>query len=332
MRQSTADRTLYRLPISAVAFSSASSGLTAGNCAPRLLEGPDYCFRRNVPDQVVLCEGTSTETADGGVKAAAASVVGGENFGGRLVGAAVQVDTNFQVIELRHHSRNNFAYFFGRGDSDRVGERDRMDVLYLQQVNRVDDLVARSTGRRRDCQRPSRYRRRYRGRLRRPSSRSFPVLQSRLPASAAGCSAGKSARSNTGNPACARHCVLIARCAPFSLTTMPIISTSSGGSSSLRTSSESAICGTAFGETKADSVDVLETGADQGLQIVDLEIGRDLAFEALPGIARTFDEFDFVSACKCSPRSHRETRRTKILHKIFLTMRSSYQGCDVAVV
>ena len=43
--------------------------------------------------------------------------------------------------------------------------------------------------------------------------------------------------------------VAIARCAPFSLTTIPIISTSSGGSSSFSTSSESAICGTDFGET-----------------------------------------------------------------------------------
>jgi hypothetical protein len=41
----------------------------------------------------------------------------------------------------------------------------------------------------------------------------------------------------------------MALCAPFSLTTIPIISTSSGGSSSFSTSSESAICGTAFDET-----------------------------------------------------------------------------------
>ena len=41
----------------------------------------------------------------------------------------------------------------------------------------------------------------------------------------------------------------MARSAPRSFTTMPMISTSSGGSSSLSTFSESAICGTAFGET-----------------------------------------------------------------------------------
>src|SRR4051812_11986171 len=43
--------------------------------------------------------------------------------------------------------------------------------------------------------------------------------------------------------------VAIARSAPLSFITMPMISTSSGGFSFRSTSSESAICGTAFGET-----------------------------------------------------------------------------------
>src|SRR5208282_635483 len=53
-----------------------------------------------------------------------------------------------------------------------------------------------------------------------------------------------------GKPKVRTASVAMARCAPFSLTTMPIISTSSGGSSAFRTSSESVICGTAFAETK----------------------------------------------------------------------------------
>src|SRR5215831_1322778 len=52
-----------------------------------------------------------------------------------------------------------------------------------------------------------------------------------------------------GNPTVDTALVSIARCAPFSFTTMPMISTSSGGSRSFKTSSESVICGTAFGET-----------------------------------------------------------------------------------
>src|SRR6476646_8110228 len=41
----------------------------------------------------------------------------------------------------------------------------------------------------------------------------------------------------------------MARSAPFWFTTIPMISTSSGGSSSFKTASESAICGMALGET-----------------------------------------------------------------------------------
>src|SRR5262249_39591017 len=52
-----------------------------------------------------------------------------------------------------------------------------------------------------------------------------------------------------GNPTVLTASVLIALSAPFRLTTMPIISTSSGGSSSCSTSSESAICGIALGDT-----------------------------------------------------------------------------------
>ncbi len=60
-----------------------------------------------------------------------------------------------------------------------------------------------SKDRRRDCRRPSKYRRRCRDRLRRLSSRSSPVLRWRLPASASDCSARISERSSTGNPGCA---------------------------------------------------------------------------------------------------------------------------------
>jgi hypothetical protein len=40
---------------------------------------------------------------------------------------------------------------------------------------------------------------------------------------------------------------------------------------------------------------MLEAGGDQRLEIVGLEIGRDLALEALPGIAGAFDEFHRVT-------------------------------------
>jgi hypothetical protein len=37
---------------------------------------------------------------------------------------------------------------------------------------------------------------------------------------------------------------------------------------------------------------MLEPSGNQGLKIIRLQIGRDLPFEALPGISGTLDEFD----------------------------------------
>src|ERR1700761_4889121 len=53
-----------------------------------------------------------------------------------------------------------------------------------------------------------------------------------------------------GNPNVVTRPVFTARSAPFAFTTIPMISTSSGGSVNSSTASESAICGTAFSLTK----------------------------------------------------------------------------------
>jgi len=50
------------------------------------------------------------------------------------------------------------------------------------------------------------------------------------------------------------------------------------------------------GRDEADGVNVLEASGDQGLEIVGLQVGGDLAFEALPGIAGAFDELDGISS------------------------------------
>src|SRR6516225_73850 len=65
----------------------------------------------------------------------------------------------------------------------------------------------------------------------------------------------------------------MARSAPFSLTTMPMISTSSGGSRSLRTFLESASCGTAAGETKETASRCLKPAFISDLRYADLMSG-----------------------------------------------------------
>ena len=45
---------------------------------------------------------------------------------------------------------------------------------------------------------------------------------------------------------------------------------------------------------KRHSINVLESHADQGTEVVCLDRGRNLALQPLPGIARTLDEFDGI--------------------------------------
>ena len=83
--------------------------------------------------------------------------------------------------------------------------------------------------------------------------------------------------------------VAIARSAPFSFTTMPIISTSRGGASFSSTPSLSAICGTAFGETKLTASMCRKSCRDQRTQILHFALSRNLSRDTLPGIAGAFD-------------------------------------------
>ena len=70
--------------------------------------------RWDIANQVILREGASAETADGGIEAATTGFIGGDDLGGGLVGTAVQVDSDFQIAVLRHHCRNNFLNFLWR--------------------------------------------------------------------------------------------------------------------------------------------------------------------------------------------------------------------------
>ena len=53
--------------------------------------------------------------------------------------------------------------------------------------------------------------------------------------------------------------------------------------------------GHGFRGNKAHRVNVLETGVDKCAQILHLNFGRDLPLEALPGVTRTFDQFDWIT-------------------------------------
>src|ERR1039458_90406 len=70
--------------------------------------------------------------AAGGVEAAATGFKGCDDFGGGLVGAAVQMDSDFEVVVLRHYRGDDFLNFLGRRYAYGVGERDRTNLLQLK--------------------------------------------------------------------------------------------------------------------------------------------------------------------------------------------------------
>src|ERR1700746_4041652 len=71
-------------------------------CAP-LTKRLDDLFGRDVADQRILCKGTAAQSTDRGIETATTCVVGGLNFSGRLIHAAVQMHADFEVVVLRHH-------------------------------------------------------------------------------------------------------------------------------------------------------------------------------------------------------------------------------------
>src|ERR1022692_4908670 len=104
-------------------------------------QGFDYGFCRNIPNQVILREGTSAETADGGIEAATAGFIGRDDFRGGLVGAAVQVDSYLEITILGHHSGDDLLNLLGRRYAYGIGKGDRANLLQLEQANGFDDLI-----------------------------------------------------------------------------------------------------------------------------------------------------------------------------------------------
>ena len=73
-------------------------------------------------DQAAAARDARAQAADGGIEAAATCFVGCGDFGGGLVGTAVQVDSNFEVIVFRHYRGNDLAYLLRRRRADSIGE------------------------------------------------------------------------------------------------------------------------------------------------------------------------------------------------------------------
>jgi hypothetical protein len=82
----------------------------------------EYTFRGNIADQFVAGKGAATQTGKCGIEAAAASRVGGQNLIFRIVGAGVQMNTQFDACDVILHLRVETVDQVGSGCAYSVGQ------------------------------------------------------------------------------------------------------------------------------------------------------------------------------------------------------------------
>ena len=79
-----------------------------------------------LPTSTSCAKGHPPEPANRGIEAAAAYVVGGQNFRRRVVRPAVQMYADFDVVEAIQHRTNYVGDVLRSGEAYRVGEGDRL--------------------------------------------------------------------------------------------------------------------------------------------------------------------------------------------------------------
>jgi len=221
-----------------------------GQLGPQPPQFGERQFRSNIADERVLSKRTTAESADGHVEAPATGIPGCRNFCRSIVRARMQMNTDLDPrVDRAESGTNNIGNLLWSGEADRIRQRNLRDAGVREQIAGRDDLV--------DAPRISiRIAKSHRD----VGNDSETGLKSRLTDSLQRLqrffgglvliATEKLRRDGIRKPSVATASVSTARAAPFELTTMPMISTSSGGSRKARTCSASAICGTAWGETK----------------------------------------------------------------------------------
>src|SRR5204863_5274224 len=86
-----------------------------------LLQRVQNVFRRNIPDQVVLCERASAKPTYGRIEPAASGIVGREDFRRCFHTSAVHVDADFTFSAITDDCLQYATNQVGRRSSHRVG-------------------------------------------------------------------------------------------------------------------------------------------------------------------------------------------------------------------
>ena len=111
----------------------------------------------------------------------------------------------------------------------------------------------------------------------------------------------KTRRDRIRKPQHVHRSVAIARSAPFSFTTIPMISTPGTGPSSRSTSSESAICGTAAGDTKLTASICRNPASTSRRRYAAFRSAGIVPLQPLPRIPRTLHNLHRISPCSLIP-------------------------------
>ena len=144
------------------------------------------------------------------------------------------------------------------------------------QIARLENFVDMSRDRHRDCRMPSICKPPRSGLGPRPEIGWFAAHRGLHPVSDAGCGGETPGRWSKGSPVSARHATDRALSALFvhdDADDFDVVGSRSSGT----TASESAICGTAAGETKLTASICVNPGIDEFAQIIGLDLGRDVA-------------------------------------------------------
>src|SRR6202030_4259325 len=91
-----------------------------------LLQSRNYFFGRDVADQRILREGAATQSSQCGIKAPATRVVGSQNLCFRMLGAAVQMYSDLQIIVLIDYRANEFTDLLWSSHAHGIGQRNHL--------------------------------------------------------------------------------------------------------------------------------------------------------------------------------------------------------------
>ena len=124
-----------------------------------------HFFGRNISDEIVLREGTATQSAHRRVETSAPGIVRGQNFRDRSRARAVQMNAHFAANRIGQHCGDDTLHEFRLRGADRVSKRDGCDPKPADELRRFRNFALRSKDPRKDSRTPSKCKQPFAGRL-----------------------------------------------------------------------------------------------------------------------------------------------------------------------